>query len=379
MDNPEDGKPEAEAAADAAGSRPRAFTRERYEIIVNALDAIVCEINATTLQVTFVSEGAEKILGYPVEHWLEPRFWIEHVHPDDRAWAAEAQKQIAAHREKRRIDYRMIGADGRVVWLRDILTGTVALNEARELYSVKVDVTAEKEAEQGLIDSERRLRALADRVVTVREDEARRIAREIHDEMGQILTGLKLDLRTIERIREQQGAPPENDGIQRRLTAMSAAIDKSAELTRRIVEELRPTVLDQLGLVAALEWQAREFEARTGVFCNLDLPETNLPVDDRQATTVFRIFQEVLTNIARHANATETNVILEQSTEEVVLTVVDNGRSVSQEELATTRGFGVMGMRERALAVGGNVTIHGQRGVGTTVVLRLPLGQKRND
>lgn len=348
------------------------LTREQYETIVDALDAIVCELDGTTLQFRFVSKGAEKILGYPTERWLELDFWIEHVHPDDRVSAAKAKREIVARREKRRIEYRMISANGGVVWIRDMLTGAVAANNDALLYGVKMDVTAEKEAEDQLRESRRQLRALADRLIGLREDEAARIGREIHDEMGQALTTLKIEVQALEKkLREASRAPDDAD-VYEKLDAMSASIDSTAEITRRIVTELRPSVLDQLGLVAALEWQAQEFEARTGIFCNLTLPEVDFPLDDPRRITVFRIFQEVLTNIARHSEASEVQVSLEQKSDEIILTVVDNGRGISSDEIAGSGSFGLLGMRERALAAGGGVEIAGEAGKGTSVVLRLP-------
>jgi signal transduction histidine kinase len=144
-------------------------------------------------------------------------------------------------------------------------------------------------------------------------------------------------------------------------------------MTRRICAELRPGVFDQLGLVAALEWQTREFESRTGIFCNLSLPEEMPELDDQHAITIFRIFQEVLTNIARHAEASEAHVQLEQTANQVILTVKDNGRGISEEEAQRAQGLGLLGMRERAVAAGGDLRIQGKPGSGTTVTLRLPV------
>jgi signal transduction histidine kinase len=206
----------------------------------------------------------------------------------------------------------------------------------------------------------------------LREAEAARIGREIHDEMGQALTTLKIEVQTLKRKLQEPTRASNDANVYEKLDAMGAAIDTTAEITRRIVTELRPSVLD-LGLVAALEWQAREFEARTGIFCNLTLPDVDFPLDDPRAITVFRIFQEVLTNIARHAEASEVDVRLERQAGGLVLTVVDNGRGISDEEVAGTSGFGLLGMRERALAAGGSVEVTGQAGRGTTVELRLPV------
>ena len=221
--------------------------------------------------------------------------------------------------------------------------------------------------------SHAQLRALTGRLVTVREEEAKRIAREIHDEMGQALTALKLDAKGIEDQLRQNERVSNYETVYKRLNAMSLRIDSSVEMTRRICAELRPGVFDQLGLVAALEWQAREFESRTGIFCNLSLPEEMPELNDQHATTIFRIFQEVLTNIARHAEASEVHVQLEQTANQVILTVKDNGRGISEEEAQRAQGLGLLGMRERAVAAGGDLRIQGKPGSGTTVILRLPI------
>jgi PAS domain S-box-containing protein len=228
------------------------------------------------------------------------------------------------------------------------------------------DITERKQAEE-------KLRALSRRLFEVREEEAKRIAREIHDEMGQALTALKLDAKSIEKQLRQNERVSNYETVYARLNAMSLRIDSSVEMTRRICAELRPGVFDQLGLVAALEWQTREFESRTGIFCNLSLPEEIPELNDQHAITIFRIFQEVLTNIARHAEASEVHVQLEQTGNRVILTVKDNGRGISEEEAQRAQGLGLLGMRERAVAASGDLRIQGKPGSGTTVTLRLPV------
>ncbi|MES2568569.1 MAG: sensor histidine kinase, partial [Verrucomicrobiota bacterium] len=234
------------------------------------------------------------------------------------------------------------------------------------------DITARHQDEQLLRESQSQLRALADRLIAAREEEARRIARELHDEMGQYLTALKLDatwLRQRMNICCEAGLGVD---LNERLDRMLRLIDTTIERSRKICTELRSGVLDELGLVAALEWQAQEFEERTNIFCSLSLPIADPPLDYQRATTVFRIFQEVLTNIARHADATEVDVRLEMAGELMTLRVSDNGRGISKSEIAGATGLGLLGMRERALGAGGSVSICGEPGQGTIVVLQLP-------
>jgi PAS domain S-box-containing protein len=235
------------------------------------------------------------------------------------------------------------------------------------------DITERKEAEEQLRSSREELRALAAHLESVREDERTRIAREIHDELGQALTALRFDVRRL-------GASPAGDrqASLERTQAMTGLIDRTIASVRRIATELRPGVLDDLGLAAAIEWQAQEFEARTGIRCALTIGPADVDLGRDVSTAVFRIFQETLTNVARHANAHRVDVVLSAATERVALIVRDDGRGITDAELACRRSLGLVGMRERALLLGGDVTIEGQPGQGTTVMLDVPLSDGRH-
>jgi signal transduction histidine kinase len=222
-------------------------------------------------------------------------------------------------------------------------------------------------AEEDLRHSHGQLRALTGRLQSVREEERTHIAREVHDELGQALTGLKLDLSWL------ASRPRGARGLQRKVKAMSAQIDATIQAVRRIATELRPGVLDSLGLAAAIEWQAADFQTRTGIPCEtrIEVPEALL--DQDFSTACFRIFQETLTNIIRHAEATRVAVALTQDGADLVLTVRDNGRGISERDVAHSRSIGLLGMRERAAQVGGKITFQGQPRAGTTVTMRAPL------
>lgn len=221
-----------------------------------------------------------------------------------------------------------------------------------------------------LARSEHRLRTLAAHLQRVCEEERAELAREIHDVLGQELTGLKMDAAWISRGLKQarQAAAP----IFERLDGMQAQIDSALVTVRRIATELRPAVLDDLGLVAALEWQAREFERRSGLKVTFMAPGEDVVIDCVCATAVFRIYQELLTNIARHAQATTVVVSLTASDGAIVLEVRDDGRGIREVDLAGINSLGLLGIRERAAALGGSFLIRGERNNGTVARVVVP-------
>ncbi|MCX5820214.1 MAG: PAS domain-containing sensor histidine kinase [Deltaproteobacteria bacterium] len=230
------------------------------------------------------------------------------------------------------------------------------------------DITERIQAEKELEHSRQELRNLSTHQQTVREEERTRIAREIHDELGQTLTALKMDLAWLKN-RLPAGMKP----LHAKMQQMSKLADATIESVHRIATELRPGLLDDLGLAAAIEWQAADFQNRSGIACKATLAADDLELDRDLATALFRIFQETLTNIARHAGATRAEVSLERSEDRIVLTVADNGRGITRKQSEDDRAFGIIGMRERAHLWGGELRIAGSREEGTTVTVAIPL------
>ena len=211
------------------------------------------------------------------------------------------------------------------------------------------------------------LRALAGRLQSIREEERKRVAREIHDQLGQALTAIKLDVSSL--VREM----PENQRRQStRTQTILTLVDETIRSVRRIATEVRPGMLDALGLVATLEWAGEEFGARTGTQCRLDLPSDDIVVDPDTAVAIFRIFQETLTNVARHANAKEVKARLAIEDGNLTLEVHDNGSGIPGEKLQKGRSLGILGMRERATLLGGDLSITGFPGKGTAVRVWIP-------
>jgi signal transduction histidine kinase len=230
--------------------------------------------------------------------------------------------------------------------------------------------SAHRRAEEQLRESHEQLRALSVYLQSVREEERTRIAREVHDELGQALTGCKLDLSWI-----AGRLPREQKELIAKTRALSSHIDSTIQMVRRIATELRPGILDHLGLAAALEWQANEFQTRTGIQCEVHTSLQDVELTPDLNTTFFRIFQETLTNVIRHAGATSVKVELRQRDGRVILDVRDNGRGISRAEINNTKSMGLLGMRERAALLGGEFKISrlaGGQGTRLTVAIPLP-------
>lgn len=242
-----------------------------------------------------------------------------------------------------------------------------ALREAEER-------AAHRRAEEQLRESHKQLRALSVYLQTVREEERTRIAREVHDELGQALTSCKLDLSWI-----AGRLPRDLKPLVEKTRALSAHIDSTIQTVRRISSELRPPVLDHLGLAAALEWQANDFQTRTGIKCEVHTNVRETLFDQDLSTSLFRIFQETLTNVIRHAGATQVSVHLKEADGRVSLDVKDNGRGISREEITNSKSMGLLGMRERAALLGGIFKIgHLGRGKGTRVSVSMPVPHQSN-
>ena len=230
------------------------------------------------------------------------------------------------------------------------------------------EIGERKKAEDELRQSRQQLRDLAAHLQSVREQERADIAREIHDELGQSLTALKLDTHWIGKTAGRQDAE-----LAAKTRAMSSMIDATMQSVRRISAELRPKLLDDLGLSAAIEWQAREFEQHAGIACRIRSEPDDIVLDQARSTTLFRIFQETLTNVARHAHASRVEVVLSTNPAGgVEMVVSDNGKGITRSELTDARSLGLIGMRERVRSLRGTIEIGGQPGSGTTVRVSLP-------
>lgn len=243
--------------------------------------------------------------------------------------------------------------------------------EIIEFVDLMRDITEPKKAEEELKNSQKQLRDLTAHLQSVREQERTSIAREIHDELGQVLTALKMDLSWLNK-----RLPEDQKELSKKTESMNKLIDSTIKTVQKISTELRPDLLDDLGLTAAIEWQAGEFSNRTGTKCKVSADFEEDILNDDSKIIIFRIFQETLTNVGRHAEATKVKVNLREKKRELVLKVSDNGKGIEEEHISDLESFGLIGIKERARFLGGEVMIEGIEGKGTTVIVSIPLNKE---
>ncbi|MDD5248705.1 MAG: PAS domain S-box protein [Rhodocyclaceae bacterium] len=340
------------------------------ETMKAAMDAII--IADAGQRVILFNPAAERMFGCAVteaigarlERFLPERHRAGHRrHVEDFGASAGGSRVMAASRE-----VTGLRADGTEFPI-EATVSRVTLN-GEILYTVILrDVTERRQADQQLLESNRQLRELSATLQDVREKERTRIARELHDELGQQLTGLKMELSWLGNQLDERP-----DGLAHKVDGMKQQVDMTIKSVRRISTELRPTLLDDLGLGAAIEWLAADFGAKTGIVVELDLAAADSAQGDALATALFRITQECLTNVARHAAATQVNISLRRDGDVLELIVADNGKGMAG---GTSRGgHGLIGIRERAIMLGAKATFVSSPGAGTAVKVAIPLAQQ---
>ncbi len=353
----------AEAALRESEARLKSMTANVPGMVFQILRS-----SGGTWSFPYASEGSVKVCALPRETiQAAPSAFSDLIHPQDRDsfWRSlERSAQTLANWDW---EGRLVLDSQGLKWI-NCRASIRQTGDGNVLWDgIIFNITESKEREQQVNESRELLRELSAHRESAREEERKRIAREIHDELGQVLTALKMDLAYLNM---NFGEPQPR--LQATVKSMGSLIDRAVESVRSIATALRPGVLD-LGLVAAIEWQAQEFQARTGIPCELHVAEQEIMLDDSRATAIFRILQESLTNVARHAEATWVKIGLEKTEGLIELRVEDNGKGVILDRVNKAKSFGLVGIKERTAILGGTLDIRSGSGKGTTLSVSVPL------
>ncbi|MEE9169849.1 MAG: PAS domain S-box protein [bacterium] len=341
-------------------------------------------------EIIYISPAFEKVWGLKCEDLIKnPQLWMESIHPEDREKVENAysyEDRTPAIEGKYKSEFRIIRPDGTVCWISD--RAFPVLNEEGNpirIAGISQDITELKLIEQELQEAKetlelrvqertmelrqrnRQLKNLLAHLENVREEERVHIAREVHDELGQILTAFKFDLSELEEL-----IPPDSKGIGNLVKKLIKDADTTLESVQRILTRLRPQVLDIFGVGPAFEWQANEFQNQTGITCEVNHFPENLQIEKDKSLILFRILQEALWNVKHHAQASQVQINFRVNDENLIMEIKDNGVGMKPENVNDPQSFGILGIQERADLLGGTASFRSNPGEGTTVSIRLP-------
>lgn len=321
------------------------------------------------LDLIYVSEGSQFVLGIRADVLMaHQEMFLDMILPEDSEGFAAARLRVA--RQPAPFDWEgriRFGANGQEIKWVSLCASMRRLPSSVVICDgIIFNITESKLAQRSIEAQQHQLRQLASHIERVKEEERGHVAREIHDDLGGTLTAAKIDLAWI---RSRLG--PGQTALTEKTDAMETLLDSAIEATGRISRSLRPPVLDH-GVTAAIEWQVKEFRKRMDITCDLLCPREDIALDPEYSTALFRIFQETLTNIAKHARASHVDIALEDDGNEVVLTVTDDGRGIDVHDLHKNGSYGISGMRERAGSLGGTIHVSRASGAGTQVRVCLP-------
>lgn len=358
-------------------SREAAETLRRSELRLKEAQSIAhissWEIDLIT-QRQIWSDELYRILGVEKDESLPSReFFSSFLHPDEVDEVNEQIDKAFAALTHTRLHYRFIRRDGAVrfgysEWKVEFNSN----GEPQRMYGILQDITERKEAENELKETNRQLHDLSSYLQDVREEERIHIAREIHDELGQQLTGLKMNVHWLNK-----KLAPTDTQVKEKLAEIVELIDETVRSVRRISANLRPSILDDIGLIAALEWHSQEVQKRSeiNVSFTASIQEPDLPVP--VATGVFRIYQEVLTNAVRHANAHNITSVLDLQEDQLILNIRDDGQGMDQQAVKKKKTLGLLGIRERTFLLGGRFKLDSEPGKGTAIQITIPLNNSQ--
>ncbi|MCH8151925.1 MAG: CHASE3 domain-containing protein [Planctomycetes bacterium] len=372
-ENRKQGEQALRLAHDELESRVRERTAEltqselRHRVLLESTDAVPWEADCTTWQFTYVGPQATKLLGYPPQQWLDIDFWTSHIHPEDREFALDYCLRSAKSKADFDFEYRMITADGRTVWIHDIVNVQSEAGEPKTLHGFMIDITQGKHAQEELRRNRDDLRVLARRLISAHEDERRRLARELHDDMSQRLASVAIDSSML----ESEIRPVTESGADK-LAKLSDRIRGLSADVHQVSRQLHPSILDELGLVKAMQAECDAFQRRSGIALRFEGPSEYNSVAKSAELAMYRIMQECLRNIEKHSRAVSACVTLHLNEAEISLKVADTGTGFDPTQQREEPGLGMASLKERAGLLGGTISIQSEIGRGTTVTARLP-------
>jgi two-component system sensor histidine kinase UhpB len=320
----------------------------------------------------FTNQRGFQVFGYTQDDIDQGVSFLRLFIPEDRERVKHNIRRILNGNEMQGNEYTALKKDGSTFQALFYSNPIIHDGHIDGLRGVVIDITDRKYVEKELEQSRDQFRNLSAHLQTIREEERSYIAREIHDELGQALTALKMDLSWL------QGKLSSSSDLCKKIDTMTQLVDLTIQSVRRISTDLRPGLLDDLGLIPALEWYSEEFQNRAGIECRLQIISDTVALDQDRSIAIFRIFQETLTNVARHARASEVIASLKQVDHSLEMIIKDNGIGISEEQIKAPTSLGLIGLKERVYPWGGTVEIYGIPHQGTTVKAVIPLAQEKD-
>ncbi len=343
---------------------------EKFHQFVNIIPQAVFELDIDG-RFVFLNPQGFKFFGYNQSECRETLlFWDLFNASDQEKIKTDAAKVFLGQCNIDGEEYTAVRKDGSTFYTL-IYSCPISNQNNQKIHGLILDIDKRRKAEMELEQSRDQLRNLSTHLQSVREEERSYLAREIHDELGQALTALKMDLLWIDKRLTKK-----DNTLLEKTKSMTTLLDSTIQIIKKICSDLRPGLLDDLGLKAAMEWYTEEFIERTGILCKLNISFESLTADKDLETSVFRIFQETLTNVARHARATKVIADFKINNNIVSMTIKDNGIGISKEKINDPQSLGLVGLRERVFPWGGELIITGEKNKGTCVSANIPLKRR---
>ena len=341
--------------------------------IINNLNGAVFRCKCDDeMTMEFISEGVKELAGYPSWDFLmnRVRSFASLIYVEDKADVLKSIETSLNEKNPFTIEYRIVSANNEIRWIWERGRGVFSGEKAIAIEGFFTDITVRKKFEEELKSSLEQQHELTNYIEKVRENERVVISRELHDDLGQALTAVKIDLGTIRQIVSDKD-------VVIKINKVSELVSETIKTVQRLTSQLRPQIIDDLGLESAIEWYTKEYEQRSKIKIVLDL-DPEISVAPEAALIIFRVMQETLTNIARHSKATQVNIKLTTLDDDINFRISDNGIGISEDEINSKRSFGIISMRERAASLKGTFKIYRGKKCGTVIKLIFPLNNSQN-